>query len=45
MNILEGGIAFLITLGVLEMIFWIITLRSINKIIKWIGSEANEEIK
>jgi len=45
MNILEGGIAFLITLGVLEMIFWIITLRSINKIIKWIGRETNEEIK
>ena len=45
MNILEGGIAFLITLGVLEMIFWIITLRSVNKIIKWIGSEKNEEIK
>jgi hypothetical protein len=45
MNILEGSVAFLITLGVLEMIFWIITLRSINKIIKWIGSETNEEIK
>ena len=45
MNILEGGIAFLITLGLLEMVFWIITLRSINKIVKWLGERKDEEIK
>ena len=43
MNTLESGMAFLITLGLLEMVFWIITFRSISKVVKWLGSERDEE--